>query len=69
MARMTDTEAMNMYIPFGKFSRASNRKTLEEIPSDYLQWFENQDWCDNYPELLEAVGRVLRWRTKNNGHF
>lgn len=62
---MNETEAMNTTIEFGKFKN----KSLEDVPSSYLDWLENQKWIDKYPSLLEAIGIVLRWRTKFNGHF
>jgi uncharacterized protein (DUF3820 family) len=59
---MTETQAMNFVIAFGK----NKGKTLEEIPSNYLEWLEEQNWIDEHPDLVEAIGLVLRWRVKNN---
>ncbi len=67
-SKMTDVEAMNMVMPFGRDTHEG--KTLEEIPSGYLNWVEEQDWAEErYPKLIEAIGKVLRWRTLHDEHF
>jgi uncharacterized protein (DUF3820 family) len=67
-SKMTDVEAMNMIMPFGKDTHKG--KTLEEVPSSYLNWVEEQDWAgERHPKLIEAIGKVLRWRTLHDEHF
>jgi uncharacterized protein (DUF3820 family) len=65
MRKMTETEAMNMKMPFGKDTHKG--KPLEDVPSSYLYWLEDQDWMtEQHPKLLEAIEIVLRWRAKWN---
>jgi uncharacterized protein (DUF3820 family) len=45
-------------------------KTLNEIPSDYLEWLIRQDWFeDKYPDLLESTEGELDWRDQFGRHF
>lgn len=43
--RLTDDDMM----PFGTHLR----KRLGDVPDDYWIWFLKQDWCDQYPDLVE----------------
>jgi uncharacterized protein (DUF3820 family) len=36
-------------MPFGKHKG----KPLGKIPSQYWEWFLDQDWCDEYPDLVQ----------------
>ena len=42
-------------MPFGKYKG----KSLDQVPDSYLIWFLKQDWCDEYPELVEYANRCL----------
>jgi uncharacterized protein (DUF3820 family) len=48
---MGDRTAMHddCLMPFGKYK---NRR-LGDVPDHYWRWFLNQDWCDEWPELVE----------------
>ena len=43
--KLTDDSMM----PFGKYS---GRK-LGDVPDSYWLWFLRQDWCDDWPDLVE----------------
>ena len=45
MSRLHDDSIM----PFGKHKG----KRLGEVPDDYWLWFLRQDWCDQWPALVE----------------
>ena len=42
-------------MPFGKHKG----KRLGEVPDEYLRWFLQQDWCDQYPDLVEYANTVV----------
>jgi len=50
-SRLTDDSRM----PFGKYKG----RRLGEVPDDYWRWFVAQDWCDEYPELVEYGNLVV----------
>ena len=33
-------------------------KRLGEVPDHFWRWFLNQDWCDEYPELVEYANHA-----------
>ena len=47
---LTDDSIM----PFGKYKG----QKLGEVPDSYLRWFLGQDWCDQWPELLEYANLI-----------
>ena len=42
-------------MPFGKWK--GNR--LGAVPDHYWRWFLDQDWCDNYPDLVEYANHIM----------
>ena len=36
-------------MPFGKHKG----ERLGDVPDSYLRWFLNQDWCNDWPDLVE----------------
>jgi|LSQX01.3.fsa_nt_gb hypothetical protein len=42
-------------MPFGKYSG----QRLGDVPDSYWLWFLEQDWCDNYPNLVEYANHVV----------
>jgi uncharacterized protein (DUF3820 family) len=36
-------------MPWGKYKG----KRLGDVPDDYWRWFLDQDWCDEWPGLVE----------------
>jgi uncharacterized protein (DUF3820 family) len=40
-------------MPFGKHKG----KRLGEIPDSYFRWFLQQDWCDQWPDLVEYANQ------------
>ncbi len=42
-------------MPFGKYVR----RPLGKIPNEYWLWFLNQDWCDEWPELVKYANYKL----------
>lgn len=58
----------NLYMPFGKSK--NEHKSLEELPSSYLQWLEGEEFFEEkYGQFMVPVQEELRWRTDNNEHF
>ena len=43
--KLTDDSIM----PFGKHKGSR----LGDVPDSYWRWFLGQDWCDDWPELVE----------------
>lgn len=56
-----------MRINFGRYKGSE----IEEIPSGYLTWLQEQDWMheDNKTELLEAVEYEMEVRDRSDAHF
>lgn len=48
---LTDDDRM----PFGKYKG----RLLINVPDSYLLWFLEQDWCDDYPDLVEYANLVV----------
>lgn len=42
-------------MPFG----THKGKRLGDVPDHYWRWFLVQDWCDDYPELVEYANTVV----------
>lgn len=42
-------------MPFGKYKG----KKLGEVPDSYWKWFLAQDWCDEWPDLVEYANLVM----------
>lgn len=42
-------------MPFGKYRHTR----LGEVPDHYWRWFLSQEWCDEYPELVEYANHVV----------
>lgn len=55
----------NIKFGFGKYKN----EYVADVPSDYLNWFLNQDWCDNYPVLTKAADEEINYRNKYGGNF
>jgi hypothetical protein len=49
-------------MPWGKFKG----KTLEDIPSSYLRWLQNN--CED-DEIQEAAEAEYQWRTDHSKHW
>jgi len=41
-------------MPFGKW----RLERLGNVPDYYWRWFLQQDWCDEWPELVEYANGV-----------
>ena len=41
-------------MPFGKHKG----KRLGDVPDHYLRWFLNQDWCDEWPQLVDYANVI-----------
>ena len=42
-------------MPFGKYKG----ERLGNVPDHYLRWFAGQDWCDEWPDLVEYCNVAL----------
>lgn len=42
-------------MPFGKHKG----QRLGDVPDHYLRWFLSQDWCDEWPDLVQYANRTL----------
>lgn len=42
-------------MPFGKHKG----ERLEAVPDGYLRWFLSQNWCDEWPDLVEYANQCL----------
>ena len=42
-------------MPFGKH----RDKPIGEVPDSYWTWFLGQDWCDQYPDLVEYANLIV----------
>ena len=42
-------------MPFGTYKG----KRLGDVPDEYLAWFLEQDWCDDYPDLVEYANQTV----------
>ena len=62
---LTDNRPAPTKFPFGRF----RGQLIEDIPSDYLKWFQDKGNDKKYAELMKAVNEEMRWRTKYNAHF
>ena len=40
--------------PWGKYKG----RTFGDVPDDYFQWFLSQDWCDNWPDIVEYANLI-----------
>ena len=50
-------------VPFGKYKG----KDIEDIPNDYLNWLQEQEWfCDKFDNGLNAIQIELQYRTQHN---
>lgn len=47
---LTDDHLM----PWGRYSGVR----LGDVPTDYWSWFLDQDWCDEYPDLVEYANLI-----------
>uniref|UniRef100_A0A6M3M5R2 Quorum-sensing-regulated virulence factor n=1 Tax=viral metagenome TaxID=1070528 RepID=A0A6M3M5R2_9ZZZZ len=57
-----------LYLPFGKSQ--NEKKTVDELPSSYLQWLLEQDWFEKkYERFIEPIEAELDWRTTMDRHF
>jgi uncharacterized protein (DUF3820 family) len=41
-------------MPFGKHKG----QRLGNVPDSYWRWFLGQDWCDEYPQLVEYANLI-----------
>lgn len=41
-------------MPFGKHKG----KRLGDVPDSYWRWFLEQDWCDEWPDLVEYANLI-----------
>lgn len=41
-------------MPFGKHKG----QKLGSVPDSYWRWFLDQDWCDQYPDLVQYANLV-----------
>jgi uncharacterized protein (DUF3820 family) len=48
--KLSDDDKM----PFGKHKG----KRLGDVPDDYWMWFLRQDWCDEWPYLVEYANLI-----------
>lgn len=52
-------------LPFGKYKS----QPVEDVPTFYLHWLTEQDWfCDNHRQGLEAVNTEIAFREKFGGN-
>jgi uncharacterized protein (DUF3820 family) len=51
--RMTDDD----FLPFQKGKFAGYR--LGKIPDWWFRWFLQQDWCDDWPDLVEYANVIV----------
>jgi uncharacterized protein (DUF3820 family) len=42
-------------MPFGKYKG----QWLKEVPDSYWRWFLGQDWCDEWPELVDYANVLM----------
>jgi len=42
-------------MPFGKYKA----RHLGEVPDHYWRWFLTQDWCDDWPDLVEYANHCV----------
>lgn len=42
-------------MPFGKYKD----KPLGDVPDSYWKWFLGQDFCDEYPKLVEYANLIF----------
>ena len=55
-----------MLMSFGKH----RGKSIEDIPSDYLEWLMEQDWfIEKYEPIAQMVERELAYRSTWECHF
>jgi len=56
-----------MRIQFGRYKS----KEIEEIPSGYLIWLQEQDWMyeEDRKELLGAIEYEMEVRNRSDAHF
>lgn len=53
-------------IPFGQHQG----KDVEDINSSYLGWMQDQEnFYENYPDLMEEIDTEMSWRTDHSEHF
>ncbi len=45
----------NDKMPFGKYKG----QPLGEVPDSYWRWFTGQDFCDEYPDLVEYANLIV----------
>ena len=41
-------------MPFGKYKG----QRLGDVPDSYWRWFLSQDWCDEWPDLVEYANLI-----------
>ena len=41
-------------MPFGKY----RGQRLGDVPDSYWRWFLSQDWCDEWPDLVEYANLI-----------
>ncbi len=57
-------------IPFGKYSKGSDIRELDKIPSDYFVWLQQEEWFEeNWPEVAEQVEEIMAERESNGTHW
>jgi uncharacterized protein (DUF3820 family) len=60
---MADGESI---IPFGKYKG----KTIEDIPSDYLDYLLSEEWFETkFKDLYEEVKQEMKFRNDFDKHF
>jgi uncharacterized protein (DUF3820 family) len=42
-------------MPFGKY----RGQRLGEVPDHYWRWFLDQDWCGQYPDLVDYANQIV----------
>ena len=52
VVRLTDDD----WMPFGKH----RYELLRDVPDSYFRWFLEQDWCDEWPSLVEYANVMER---------